>query len=116
MAKVLTLGEIMLRLSVGDGVRLADASVLAANYGGAEANVAVSLAQFGHTAAFASVVPENPLGDGAVRHLSRFGVDCSRVLRGGARLGTYYLEEGVGARGSQATNDRAGSSFAAVDA
>lgn len=116
MAKVLTLGEIMLRLSVGGGVRLADASVLAANYGGAEANVAVSLAQFGHTAAFASVVPENPLGDGAVRHLSRFGVDCSRVLRGGARLGTYYLEEGVGARGSQATYDRAGSSFAAVDA
>lgn len=116
MAKVLTLGEIMLRLSVGDGVRLADASVLAANYGGAEANVAVSLAQFGHTAAFASVVPENPLGDGAVRHLSRFGVDCAHVLRGGARLGTYYLEEGVGARGSQATYDRAGSSFAAVDA
>lgn len=114
MAKVLALGEIMLRLSVGGGVRLSDASAFAANYGGAEANVAISLAQFGHDAAFASKVPVNPLGDGAVKHLHRFGIDCSQVLRGGARLGTYYIEEGVGARGSQATYDRVGSAFAEI--
>ena len=114
MAKVLALGEIMLRFSAGGGVRLSDASAFAANYGGAEANVAISLAQFGHDAAFASKVPVNPLGDGAVKHLHRFGIDCSQVLRGGARLGTYYIEEGVGARGSQATYDRAGSAFAEI--
>ncbi len=110
--RVLTLGEIMLRLSVGGGVRLVDADHFSANYGGAEANVAVGLAQFGHTVAFASCVPHNPLGDAVVRHLNRFNVDTSQVLRGGARLGTYYLEEGAGARGSQVTYDRAGSSFA----
>lgn len=112
MAKVVTLGEIMLRLSVGGGVRLSDADEFKANYGGAEANVAVSLANFGHAAAFASKVPGNALGDGAIAHLRRFGVDTAQVLRGGARLGAYYLEEGVGGRGSQATYDRAGSAFA----
>lgn len=115
MAKVLALGEIMLRLSVGDGVRLADAQAVKANYGGAEANVAASLAQFGHEAAFASKVPENPLGEGAMSHLRRLGVGTAQVLRGGARLGTYYLEEGVAGRGSQATYDRAGSSFATME-
>lgn len=115
MAHVLTLGEIMLRLSVGGGTRLADARALAANYGGAEANVAASLALFGHHAAFASKIPENALGDGALVHLNRFGVDTHFVLRGGPRLGTYYLEEGVGGRASQATYDRAGSSFALIN-
>ncbi len=116
MAKVLAIGEIMLRLSVGGGARLSDAAALAVNYGGAEANVAASLASFGHEASFASKVPENALGDGAVAHLRRFGVDTAQVLRGGARLGTYYLEEGVGARGSQVTYDRAGSAFAEMRA
>lgn len=115
MAKVLVLGEIMLRLSVGGGVRLSDADHLAANYGGAEANVGISLAHYGHDVSFASKVPANPLGDGAVGHLRRMGVDCTHVLRGGPRLGTYYVEEGVGARASQVTYDRAGSSFSLME-
>lgn len=112
--KVLALGEIMCRLSVGGGVRLADAASFDAHYGGAEANVAISLANFGHDAAFATKVPENPLGDAVVRHLRRNGVDASQVLRGGARLGTYYLEIGAANRGSVAVYDRAGSSFATM--
>lgn len=115
MATVLSLGEVMCRLSVGGGVRLADAPAFDAHYGGAEANVAISLANFGHDARMATKVPENPLGDAVVRHLWRCGVDTSQVLRGGARLGTYYLEIGTGNRGSVAVYDRAGSSFATMD-
>lgn len=114
MATVLCVGEVMCRLSVGGGVRLADAPAFDAHYGGAEANVAVSLANFGHEARVATKVPENPLGDAVVRHLWRCGVDTSQVLRGGARLGTYYLEMGTGNRGSMAVYDRAGSSFATM--
>lgn len=115
MAKVLTLGEIMLRLSSGNGVRLSDAPAFDARYGGAEANVAVSLAYFGHDAAFASKVPQNPLGDAVEKHLRRCGVNTSQLLRGGARLGAYYLEIGTANRGSVAVYDRAGSSFATMD-
>lgn len=114
MARVLAVGEVMCRLSVGGGVRLADASAFEARYGGAEANVAISLANFGHEARFASKVPSNPLGDAAVRHLRRQGVDTSQLLRGGERLGTYYLEMGAANRGSMAVYDRAGSSFATM--
>ena len=113
---VLALGEIMCRLSTATGVRLADAASFEACYGGAEANVAVSLANFGHRAAFATKVPEGPLGDAVVRHLRGFGVSTAHVLRGGPRLGTYYLELGAGNRGSRAVYDRAGSSFATMDA
>lgn len=112
MAVAVALGEVMCRLSSGGGVRLADAPSFEAHYGGAEANVAVSLANFGHEARVATKVPDNPLGDAVVRHLRSFGVDTSQVLRGGARLGTYYLEMGTGNRGSVAVYDRAGSSFA----
>lgn len=115
MARVLALGEVMCRLSCGGGVRLADAASFSACYGGAEANVAVSLANFGHDVTMATKVPEGPLGDAVVRHLRRSGVDVSRVLRGGARLGTYYLEMGTANRGSVAVYDRAGSSFATMD-
>ncbi len=114
MATVLCVGEVMCRLSVGGGVRLADAQAFEAHYGGAEANVAVSLANFGHEARMATKVPANPLGDAVVRQLRRCGVDVSEVLRGGPRLGTYYLETGTGNRGSVAVYDRAGSSFAAM--
>lgn len=115
-ASVLTLGEIMCRLSTGNGVRLADATSFEACYGGAEANVAISLANFGHQAAFATKVPEGPLGDAVVKHLRSCGVSTVHVLRGGPRLGTYYLEMGTGNRGSRAVYDRAGSSFATMDA
>lgn len=116
MAKVLALGEVMCRLSVGDGVRLSDAAAFDARYGGAEANVAISLANYGYDVEFASKVPANPLGDAVVKHLRKCGVGCTHLLRGGARLGTYYLEMGTANRGSMAVYDRAGSSFATMEA
>ena len=111
---VLAVGEIMCRLSCGGGVRLADAASFDAHYGGAEANVAISLANFGHEVEFASKVPANPLGDAVERHLRANGVGTAHLLRGGARLGTYYLEIGTANRGSMAVYDRAGSSFATM--
>lgn len=112
MGKMLTLGEIMLRLSTTVGERVASSTQFFAHYGGGEANVAISLANFGHWVAFASKIPANALGDGAQQHLQRYGVDCRYVLRGGSRLGTYYVETGVGERAAQVVYDRKGSSFA----
>lgn len=112
MANILTLGEIMLRLSTTLGDRIAHSSLFAAHYGGGEANVAISLANFGHRVSFASKVPENALGDAVFHHLRSYGVDCRHVLRGGSRLGTYYIETGIGERAARVVYDRAGSSFA----
>lgn len=114
MAHVVAVGEVMLRLSTEPGVRLADATSLACHYGGAEANVAASLARFGHHASVATCVPEGPLGDAVVASLRAAGVDTAHILRRGPRLGTYYLEAGVGARGSLTVYDRQGSSFASL--
>lgn len=111
MKKIVTFGEIMLRLSTFEGERLSLAGQLTVNYGGAEANVAVSLSHFGHKAYFVSKVPDNPLGKAVERHLRANGVQTDYLLKGGERLGTYYLEAGVGERSSQVTYDRAHSSF-----
>ena len=81
MAKIVTLGEIMLRLSPPGYQRFAQASDFEINYGGAEANVAASLAQFGNDAAFVSKVPANAIGDAAVATLRKLGVDCSYIVR-----------------------------------
>jgi 2-dehydro-3-deoxygluconokinase len=115
MGKVVTLGEIMLRLSTTAGTRLAQAEDFSAHYGGGEANVAISLANYGHHAVFASKVPTNELGHAVKKHLNRYGVDISQLLMGGPRLGTYYLEAGVGERGASVVYDRAGSSFAVME-
>lgn len=115
MGKVVTLGEIMLRLSTTAGTRLAQAEDFSAHYGGGEANVAISLANYGHHAVFASKVPTNELGHAVKKHLNRYGVDTSQLLMGGPRLGTYYLEAGVGERGASVVYDRAGSSFAVME-
>jgi 2-dehydro-3-deoxygluconokinase len=112
MAKILTLGEIMLRLSTDVGKRLNETQQLTCHYGGGEANVAVSLANFGHQVLFASKVPEHSLGQAAQKHLCRYGVASNLLLFGGARLGTYYMEAGVGERAANVIYDRAGSSFA----
>ena len=80
MAKIVTLGEIMLRLSPPGYQRFAQASDFEINYGGAEANVAASLAQFGNDAAFVSKVPANAIGDAAVATLRKLGVDCSYIV------------------------------------
>lgn len=112
--KVLTLGEIMLRLSTSAHQRLASASDFKGHYGGGEANVALSLANFGHEAYFASLVPDNLLGLGVKQHLQRYGVHTDYLQFGGERLGTYYLEMGTANRASQVIYDRAYSSFSQI--
>lgn len=116
MKKVVTLGEIMLRLSTNVGERLSQTNTLHMHYGGGEANVAISLAHFGYDAYFVSKVPNNPLGLGVERHLKGQGVHTDYLLKGGERLGTYYLEAGVGERNAQVTYDRKHSSFSQLKA
>lgn len=111
MKKVVTLGEIMLRFSTQTGTRLKQADLLTIHYGGAEANVAVSLAHFGYETYFISKVPNNPLGEAVKKHLLSHGVHTDFLQKGGERLGTYYLETGVGERGPQVIYDRKYSSF-----
>ncbi|MEP7344324.1 MAG: sugar kinase [Gemmatimonadaceae bacterium] len=110
--RVVTLGEIMLRLKSPGYERLLQSPVLEATIGGAEGNVAVSLAQFGVGAAFVTLLPANALGDAAVAELRRFGVDTHHVVRRGDRMGIYYLEAGATQRPSKVVYDRAGSSMA----
>ncbi len=109
--KVLTFGEIMLRLSTGEGERLIRAGSLQMNYGGAEANVAVSLAHFGHDVHYVSKIPAHPIGEAVKHHLRSHGVSTDLILQGGDRLGTYYLESGVGERSAKVIYDRKYSSF-----
>jgi 2-dehydro-3-deoxygluconokinase len=111
MKKIVTLGEIMLRLSTYTGERLMQANKLTMHYGGAEANVGVSLAQFGYNVYFSSKVPNNPLGTAVERYLKSHSVNTDFLIKGGERLGTYYLESGVGGRSAQVTYDRKYSSF-----
>src|SRR5690242_6660732 len=101
MKKIVTLGEIMLRLSTKSGERFFQTDNLLMHYGGAEANVAVSLSQFGHDVKFVSKIPNNPLGAAVERHLKSYSVDTNSLIKGGERLGTYYLESGVGGRSAQ---------------
>ena len=93
--KVLTFGEIMLRLKPPGVERFFQSPSLEATFGGGEANVAVSLANFGMDAAFLTVLPDNVLGDEVIKELRSFGVDTSRILRGNGRLGIYFLEGGA---------------------
>ncbi|MEH7503563.1 sugar kinase [Neobacillus drentensis] len=111
MKKVVTLGEIMLRLSTQAGERLSQANQLMMHYGGGEANVGVSLSHFGYDVYFVSKIPNNPLGLGVKRHLQSHGVHTEYLVTGGERLGTYYLETGIGERSAKVTYDRKYSSF-----
>ena len=113
--KVLTFGEMMLRLKPPEYQRILQASSFEATYGGAEANVAISLALLGDDAAYVTKLPENPLGEAAVGTLRRYGVDTDRVLRGGPRLGTYYFEKGTNLRPTSVVYDRAGSSISTAE-
>jgi 2-dehydro-3-deoxygluconokinase len=116
MANVATFGEIMLRLSPAGKELLFQSPRLEAVFGGAEANVAVSLAILGHRSRWISVVPSNPVGEAALRELRRFGVDVSAVVRGGRRLGIYFAETGADVRASQVVYDREGSGIAEAKA
>ena len=113
--KVVTFGEIMLRLSPPGFERLLQSPVLSATFGGAEANVAVSLAQWGLESVYASRVPSNAIGDAAVRALRAEGVRTDFVLRGGDRLGIYFAESGASQRPSTVVYDRAHSAIGDID-
>ena len=110
--KVITFGELMLRLAPEGYYRFVQADKFGATYGGGEANVAVSLANYGADAAFVSKLPANEIGQSAVNSLRRYGVDTSGIARGGDRIGIYYLEKGASQRPSKVIYDRAGSAFA----
>ena len=106
MAKVVTFGEIMLRLMSEDGHRLLQTDRLEATFGGGEANVAVSLANFGMDAAYVTALPDNPIGQAAINSMRYFGVDTSKILRQGDRIGVYYVEKGQAQRPSKVIYDR----------
>lgn len=110
--RVVTFGEIMLRLKPPGVERFLQSPTFEATFGGGEANVAVSLAQFGLEAVFVSALPSNPIADACLCELQRFGVDTGFVSRQGVRMGIYYLESGSNQRPSQVIYDRAGSSLA----
>ena len=110
--KVITFGEIMLRLATPGYLRFAQATEFEATFGGGEANVAVSLANYGIPASFVTSLPKNDMGDSAISNLRSLDVDTSLITRGGDRIGIYYLESGAVSRGSKVIYDRANSSFA----
>ncbi len=112
MAKVITFGELMLRLAPEGYYRFLQADKLGATFGGGEANVAVSLANYGVEAAFVSKLPKHEIGQMAVNSLRKFGVDTSMITRGGDRVGIYYLEKGASQRPSKVIYDRAYSAIA----
>ena len=116
MAKVVTMGEIMLRLSTENYQRFLQANKFEVCYGGGEANVAVSLANYGHDAEFVTKVPNNPIGDSAVASLRKMNVKTDNIARGGDRLGIYFLETGASMRASNVVYDRANSSIATAKA
>lgn len=110
--KIVTFGEIMLRLKSPGLERLFQSPTFEATFGGGEANVAVSLSNFGMDAAFVSVLPDNAVGDACRAELRKFGVDVSRIVKGKGRMGIYFLETGANQRGSNVVYDRADSSIA----
>ncbi|MBR2822148.1 MAG: sugar kinase [Clostridia bacterium] len=116
MARIITFGEIMLRLKSPGYERFFQSPVLEATFGGGEANVAVSLANYGLDAAFVTVLPKNDIADACIRELRGFGVDVNGIVRGDGRLGIYYLETGSVQRPSKVVYDRAGSAIAEAKA
>lgn len=112
MSKVVTFGEIMLRLVPEGYLRFVQADRFMASYGGGEANVAVALANFGVDVAYVTKLPNHEIGQAALNTLRQFGINTNYIARGGERLGIYYLEKGASQRGSLVVYDRANSSIA----
>ena len=112
MKKVVTFGEIMLRLAPNGYYRFFQDDQLQATFGGGEANVAVSLANYGLDVAFVTKLPTHAIGQSAVNSLRKYGVDTSKIVRGGDRVGIYFLEKGASQRGSVCIYDRAHSAIA----
>jgi 2-dehydro-3-deoxygluconokinase len=114
MKKIVTFGEIMLRLAPPGFQRFTQARAFEATYGGCEANEAVSLANYGESVEFVTRLPNNDLGDACLMTLRGYGVGTSHIVRGGDRIGIYFLETGAAQRASKVIYDRAGSSFATI--
>ncbi|MDP4108711.1 MAG: sugar kinase [Bacillota bacterium] len=112
---VVTFGEIMLRLAPEGYLRFTQADRLEATFGGGEANVAVSLAEFGEEAYFVTKLPKNDIGQAAVNSLRKYGVETAKIIRGGNRVGIYFCEKGASQRPSKVIYDRAASSIAQAD-
>ncbi|MDR2792335.1 MAG: sugar kinase [Treponema sp.] len=115
MGTIITFGEIMLRLAPEGYYRFLQAASYGATYGGGEANVAVSLANFGMDAAFVTKLPAHEIGQAGVNKLREFGVDTSFIVRGGKRVGIYFLEKGASQRPSKVIYDRASSAIAEAE-
>jgi 2-dehydro-3-deoxygluconokinase len=107
MAKVVTFGEIMLRLAPQGFLRFSQANSFDAIYGGGESNVAVSLANYGVDVDFVTRLPKNDIGDCAMMEMRKRGVGVDKIVYGGDRLGIYFLETGAVSRGSKVVSDRA---------
>ena len=116
MAKIITFGELMLRLQPNNYERFVQANQVEFSFGGGEANVAVSLANYGMDAAFVTKLPAHAIGQAAVNSLRRYGVDTSLIVRGGDRVGIYFNEKGASQRGSVCIYDRANSAIAKANA
>lgn len=114
--KIVTFGEIMLRLATPGYLRFSQSDTFSATFGGGEANVAVSLANFGMSASFVTRLPANDIGRSALMDLRKYGVDTGDILPGGDRVGIYFLETGAVARGSKVIYDRAHSAFSEITA
>ena len=115
MSKIVCFGELMLRLNPAGYLRFEQANHFEASFGGGEANVAVSLAHFGMDAAFVSKFPKHSIGDMAIRSLRAEDVKTDKIVRGGERMGIYYLEKGASQRASKVIYDRAYSSIAMAE-
>lgn len=115
MSRIVTMGEIMLRLSTKDHSRFLQSDSFDVCYGGGEANVAISLANYGDNVSFVSKIPNNEIGQSAINSLRRFGVDTSYIVRGGDRLGIYFLESGSSVRPSKVIYDRKDSAISLAD-
>jgi 2-dehydro-3-deoxygluconokinase len=115
MKKIVTFGEIMLRLSPPDHLRFVQSRSFDVIYGGGEANVAVSVANYGLPSVYVTRLPQNDIGDACENYLRQFGVDTQHIVRGGDRLGIYFLETGAVQRGSKVIYDRAGSALAEIE-
>src|SRR4030042_1172420 len=115
MKTIVTFGEIMMRLSPPGMQRFVQARSFDVIYGGGEANVAVSLANFGAPVDYVTRLPDNELGDACIQYLRQYGVGVDKVVRGGERLGIYFLEMGAVQRGSKVVYDRSNSAIATIE-
>lgn len=111
MSRIVTFGEIMLRLAPEGYERILQSNKFNATFAGAEANVAVGLANLGENVRFISKIPNNPIGQACINSMRQYGVDTTGIVRGGDRLGLFYLEKGASQRPSQVIYDRANSAI-----